>query len=238
MRTGTQIFTILLAAGAMQAQLAAQPRFNQEVRDIRASITGGPTNEGRCNIEVNVDDVAVVEVSGDRGRIITLSGQPSDWRRMVCSAPIPAEPLEFRFRGIDGRGRIFLQSEPRGNRGVAVIRIEDPKGGREGYTFELTWRGVYAPPPPPPPVYSGRERDRDDRYRDGDRRREERRDIAVITCASFEGRRTFCEANTRNGVVLRRQLGERECRQGENWGFDRRGIWVDRGCRAEFEVAR
>ncbi len=238
MRTGTQLFTILLTA-ALGSQLSAQPRFNQEVRDIRANITGGPINEGRCNIEVNVDDVAVVEFSGDRGRIVTLSGQPSEWRRMVCSAPIPADPIDFRFRGIDGRGRIFLQNDPRSNRGVAVVRIEDTKGGREGYTFELLWRGAaYAQPPAPrPPVYSEREREREDRYRD-ERRPEPRRDVVIVSCASFEGRRTFCEANTRNGVILLRQRGERECRQGENWGYDRRGIWVDRGCRADFEVAR
>jgi hypothetical protein len=231
MRSATRTFTLLAAAWA--SSLYGQPN----VRDYRAAITGGPLNEGKCNIEVNVDDVALVEVSGDRGRLVTVSGQPSEWRRMVCTAPIPADPLEFRFRGIDGRGRIFLEREPRGNRGVAVVRIEDPKGGREGYTFELIWRGIASPVPPP--FYPERERERErDRDRDRDRDRGGRRDVVVVTCASFEGRRTFCEANTRNGVILLRRLGERDCREGETWGFDRRGIWVDRGCRAEFEVAR
>ena len=31
-------------------------------------------------------------------------------------------------------------SDPRNN-GVATVRIEDPKGGREGYTFDLEWTG-------------------------------------------------------------------------------------------------
>jgi len=25
---------------------------------------------------------------------------------------------------------------------------------------------------------------------------------------------------------------------GKSWGYDNRGIWVDRGCRAEFNVGR
>jgi len=229
MKTGTQILSLVLLAAVAPLPVVSQPIE----RGFRAVITGGPVSEGKCTIEVVVDNVAVVEVSGDRGRLVTLSGQPAEWRRMICTAPLPPDPVEFRFKGIDGRGRVFLDRDPRANRGTAVIRIEDPKSGREGYTFDLLWRGAYVPPPPPPPVYS----DRDDRYRDRDRG-ERRRDVQVIACDSVEGRRTFCEANTRNGVVLLRQRGERECREGQNWGYDRRGIWVDRGCRADFEVAR
>jgi len=36
---------------------------------------------------------------------------------------------------------IRLLQDPRNNRGVAVIRIEDPKGGAEGYTFDIEWSG-------------------------------------------------------------------------------------------------
>ncbi len=53
---------------------------------------------------------------------------------------MPTRPSDFRFTGVDGRGRVNLVQDPR-NGGVAVIRIEDPKGGREGYTFDLEWRG-------------------------------------------------------------------------------------------------
>jgi len=28
------------------------------------------------------------------------------------------------------------------------------------------------------------------------------------------------------------------CVQGRTWGFNRNSIWVDRGCRADFEVGR
>ena len=62
----------------------------------------------------------------------------------------------------------------------------------------------------------------------------------TVRCAS-EGRgRTYCEADTRGGVRLVRQLEGPGpgCREGDTWGFDRRGIWVERGCRGEFELMR
>jgi len=40
------------------------------------------------------------------------------------------------------------------------------------------------------------------------------------------------------GVRLVRRLSDKPCRQGYSWGWDRNSIWVDRGCRAEFEVDR
>ncbi len=58
----------------------------------------------------------------------------------------------------------------------------------------------------------------------------------TVVCASNNGERVYCGADTRNGVVLTRQISGTECRQGSTWGFDNRGIWVDRGCRAEFTV--
>jgi hypothetical protein len=59
---------------------------------------------------------------------------------------------------------------------------------------------------------------------------------ATITCSSDDGGRRYCNADTRGGVVLTRQISGSPCIQGRTWGFDERGIWVDRGCRAEFQV--
>lgn len=143
--------------------LPAFAQFGGFGRDVsrRATIRGGGGEWGKCTIEVEVDNVAEVAVSGDDGRIRTLAGQPSTWRRFECTSPLPARPADFRFRGIDGRGRVNLVQDPRGNRGIAVVRIEDDKGGREGYTFDLEWRGGdYGP---------GGGFGRDDRRRDRDR---------------------------------------------------------------------
>jgi hypothetical protein len=93
-----------------------------------------------------VDGIAEVEIRGDRGIIRNIAGQPAQWRRFQCSAPLPRDPVEFRFQGIDGRGRQELVRDPR-NGGAAVVRIEDPKSGSEGYTFDLIWgRGEIRPP--------------------------------------------------------------------------------------------
>lgn len=60
----------------------------------------------------------------------------------------------------------------------------------------------------------------------------------TITCSSNSGGRVYCDADTRDGVMLVRQISGSPCRQGETWGFERRGIWVDRGCRAEFAIGK
>jgi len=117
----------------------------------RVQITGGgDSNRGKCTIEVVVDGAAEVEVRGETANLRTLAGQPAQWRRFQCNTVMPANPVNFHFSGIDGRGRQQLVRDPRG-RGPAVVRIDDPQGGPEGYTFDLEWSygGGYAPGPPP-----------------------------------------------------------------------------------------
>ena len=127
----------------------------------RASITGGGDRDrGKCTIEIVVDSVAEVEVRGDSAVLRTLGGQPAEWRRFQCNTPMPQNPIGFRFSGIDGRGRQTLLRSPGGN-SPAVVRIEDPQGGREGYTFDLEWR--YGAPEPPPIRSDDRDRDRPSR---------------------------------------------------------------------------
>lgn len=57
-----------------------------------------------------------------------------------------------------------------------------------------------------------------------------------VRCESKEGRLQHCPIETRGGVRLLRQLSRTPCVEERNWGHDRRGIWVDGGCRADFEV--
>lgn len=79
--------------------------------------------------------------------------------------------------------------------------------------------------------------DRRDAGRENDRRGGDRRNVA-LRCSSDDGRRKFCETDTGRGVRMVRQVSGSPCEEGRTWGYDRRGIWVDRGCRAEFEVIR
>lgn len=61
--------------------------------------------------------------------------------------------------------------------------------------------------------------------------------VQGLYCASDDGRRNWCSADTRGGVRLVRQRSGSPCIEGRTWGYTRNGIWVDRGCRAEFETA-
>ena len=56
----------------------------------------------------------------------------------------------------------------------------------------------------------------------------------VILCESKDGHRGFCPADTTFGVSLSRKLSDANCIRGETWGYDGSGIWVTKGCRAEF----
>ncbi len=71
--------------------------------------------------------------------------------------------------------------------------------------------GGYGPPPGPPPPQ-------------------------VITCSSNDGRRNWCDVGGRRDIRLNRQISGSACVEGQTWGVDNRGVWVDRGCRAEFRI--
>jgi hypothetical protein len=61
----------------------------------------------------------------------------------------------------------------------------------------------------------------------------------VLTCESTGYRYRYCNADTRDSVRLLREVSTGNlCRQGSGWGYDRGGIWVDRGCRGEFRYGR
>jgi len=78
-----------------------------------------------------------------------------------------------------------------------------------------------------------RDRDHHDRDWDRDRRPEE---TMQLTCASEDGRRHYCQSDIQGTATLLRQRSGSPCRQGYSWGNDRNGIWVDHGCRADFEL--
>ena len=128
---------ILLTAVVLSALIQAAPA-NPVSR--RATITGSGGN-GRCTIEVSVDHAAEVEISGDTGLLTTTAGQPAAWRRFQCNAPLPRNPVDFRFGGVNGRGTVRLIQDPRSTGGRAVVQITDPQGGRASYAFDLQWRG-------------------------------------------------------------------------------------------------
>ncbi|HEY0141198.1 MAG TPA: DUF3011 domain-containing protein [Thermoanaerobaculia bacterium] len=57
---------------------------------------------------------------------------------------------------------------------------------------------------------------------------------ARVTCESQNEAMNRCPADTYYGVTLARQISNSTCIRGQTWGYDANGIWVTRGCRAEF----
>lgn len=127
----------------------------------------------------------------------------------------------------DGR-RHLCRADTRG--GVEIERQRSGSPCIEGSTWGVNRRGIW--------VDRGcradfliRGDDRRDRDRDRDDDRNARR---VITCSSNDGGQHFCDADTRRGVRMVRQRSGSPCIEGSTWGVTERGIWVDRGCRADF----
>jgi hypothetical protein len=64
--------------------------------------------------------------------------------------------------------------------------------------------------------------------------------VQTIVCESHHGRAQYCPLpDPRSRVVLVEELGNDHggrCVRGETWGNDSKGIWVDKGCKARFEV--
>jgi Protein of unknown function (DUF3011) len=58
----------------------------------------------------------------------------------------------------------------------------------------------------------------------------------VIDCESRNYGYERCEVPWRDARLVR-QLSDTACVRGRNWGIDRRGIWVDRGCAGRFAPA-
>jgi hypothetical protein len=125
-------------AGSVHAQTFAR---------TASFLGGGSPGRGKCTIEVVVDTAAEVEIRGNRAILRNIAGQPPQWRRFECTDALPPNPADFRFQGIDGRGRQSLVRDPRNGGGAAVIRIEDTAGGSEGYTFDIMWGGGNAQGP-------------------------------------------------------------------------------------------
>jgi len=159
-------WVLFVGATGLFASLAGAQQYQR-----RATITGGGDRDrGKCTIEVVVDGAAEIDVRGDQGTIRNLSGQPAQWRRFECTSAMPPNAENFRFAGVDGRGRQELLRAPQ-NGSPAVIRIEDPQGGSEGYTFDMTWGGNGGGFPGPVTRVPERPMPPDERYRDGDRNR-------------------------------------------------------------------
>lgn len=59
-----------------------------------------------------------------------------------------------------------------------------------------------------------------------------------MTCSFSDDGWHFCQADTQKGVRLVKQTSVLSCLPGKTWGWDDKGIWVDRGCGGQFALDR
>jgi hypothetical protein len=61
-----------------------------------------------------------------------------------------------------------------------------------------------------------------------------------IRCESNGNNYRLCPVNIQRGddVRIANQLSSASCQQGRSWGVQANGIWVNRGCRANFIITR
>jgi hypothetical protein len=175
------LIAILVTLPAITSLFAQQrPKTTVEAVERRAILTGGGSNSGKCTIEVSVDDQVEVEVADIKANLRTLTGQPATWIRFECTTPLPHNMGDFELRPISGRGKVTLVQDPRPNSGRAIVRIEDPRIGRDDYTFELLWRGATS--------FDGLASPDPREYGHTDRQRAAERDISGGMELNFAGR--------------------------------------------------
>jgi uncharacterized membrane protein len=59
-----------------------------------------------------------------------------------------------------------------------------------------------------------------------------------IRCDSRDLGHHYCRVDTDGRVELLDRHSLFSCREGRSWGYDDRGVWVDKGCSATFRVGR
>jgi hypothetical protein len=57
-----------------------------------------------------------------------------------------------------------------------------------------------------------------------------------VSCKSRDHQYKMCRADTHGYVRLVKQHSRADCTQGKTWDYDRRGIWVDDNCVADFVI--
>ena len=141
----------------------------------------------------------------------------------VMAMTTPARAQHSISCSSDNGKRHYCQVETRG--GVSMLRQRSDTACQEGYSWGYDRRGIW--------VDHGCRADFTVESEYGAPSAGER---LTLTCASEDGKRHFCPAETSRGVRMFHKLSDARCTEGYSWGFDRRGVWVDHGCRAEFRL--
>jgi hypothetical protein len=224
-------------------------RAEFEILGYSQSAYSGSGNVIRCSSDDGGRRVCSVDTAGGVRLLRQLSGSRCDqgstwgydrngiWVDRGCRAEFEVLPYSQSAYGrsvsvitcsSDDGGRRVCPADIRGT--VRMVRQISGSRCEQGYSWGYDTAGVWVDHGCRAEfeIRSGR------RY--GGSQQQTQTQATVIRCSSDDGGRQFCSANTSGGVRLVRQISGSRCQQGSTWGYDQSGIWVDRGCRAEFEV--
>ena len=155
---------------------------------------------------------------------------------------IPSSVAQTISCSSDDGKRHYCSANTQGR--VRLVQQRSESACREGYSWGSDSRGVWVDHGCRADFAieggrGGQDRDRDrddrDRYPGGNHGYGQGQ---VVSCSSDDMHRHHCPADTTGGVRLIKKNSDSSCRLGRDWGFDGRGIWVDHGCRADFQVGR
>jgi hypothetical protein len=127
-----------------------------------------------------------------------------------------SECVENRSWGVKRNGMIWVSAGC-----AAIFADSEDRYSRRGHDDDADREGN-----------AGRDDYSEPRDRRDDRRYRER-PSEVIECRSRGYALTRCEVNWNNARLLE-QLSTTSCIEGENWGLDEDGLWVDKGCGGRF----
>jgi hypothetical protein len=97
----------------------------------------------------------------------------------------------------------------------------------------------YNNPPPPPQNYGQYDPPQgypQQGYPQGGYPDDDYDDAYIVSCDSKNNKYRFCQVPIRNYAQLVHQRSRSACRFNKSWGYDRRGVWVKKGCRADFAI--
>lgn len=154
----------------------------------------------------------------------TLVGMAAGVFAVMAMATQPGMAQRSVACSSDNGKRHYCDVDTRG--GVSMVRQRSDAACEEGYSWGYDRRGIWvdhgcradfsidADYGAPPPVS----------------------ERLTLACSSDDGKRHYCPADTRRGVRMYHQVSSARCTEGYSWGFDRHGVWVDHGCRADFRL--
>jgi hypothetical protein len=151
---------------------------------------------------------------GCRGEFL-VAGWPRDARSAPVSRFLRCESIEGRSNHCPANTR----------RGVVLVRQLSRDPCIRNQSWGWNERGVW--------VSAGCRAE----FRTAATRRDDAGEApATVRCESIDGAPRHCPADTRGGVRVVRQRSRAPCIEGRSWSYDRDGIRVESGCRADFAI--